>query len=187
MPVHPLEERKLPPSKGTKFGVMRASGINSSHPECNSHCGVDLYYWKRDDPNYPAGANNPARNIGIGRAVFAVAAGKVIASSESSGAGKYIWLQHPGSWRSHYVHLDERYVKNGQQVAEGQQIGTLGRTGIKRDPAHLHFALSRYDSSKKRYVYFDPEPKLRVWPLVAGGVGGGVLLAAAAFYWFWRR
>jgi len=169
MPVHPLAERKLPPSPGTKFGAARSAAGRPA--ECGGgHCGVDLYYWKAGlDPN-----------TGIGRPVFAVAAGKVIAASESDSAGKYVWIKHD-SFRSHYVHLDSYFVRTGDTVAEGQQIGTLGRTGITTDPAHLHFGLSTLAGK-----YYDPEPKLRVWPLVGGGIGL-LLVAAAVLYWYWKK
>jgi murein DD-endopeptidase MepM/ murein hydrolase activator NlpD len=176
LPIHPLEERKLPPGPGTRFGAPRSATGRPS--ECGGgHCGVDLYYWKGEAD----------RNIGIGRPVFAVADGKVIAASASSSAGKYVWIQHAGAWRSHYVHLDSYSVRKGQSVTRGQQIGTLGRTGIKHDPAHLHFGLSRYQSTQGRYVYYDPEPKLRSWPLVAGMGGGLVFIVStmALLYW-WR-
>lgn len=174
MPVHPLEERKLPPTTGTRFGASR---LGTRPTECGAgHCGVDLYYWQGEAD----------RNVGIGRPVFAVAAGKVISSTRAqSGAGEFIWLQHNG-WRSHYVHLDQRLVQTGQQVEEGQQIGTLGRTGIKTDPAHLHFGLSR--ASGGRYVYYDPAPSLSSWPLVAAAGGGaGLLIAAVALYLYLKR
>lgn len=172
MPVCPLEDRKLPPTAGTKFGASRSA--TDRPPECGGgHCGVDLYYWEAGmDPN-----------TGIGRPVFAVAAGKVIAASETSSAGKYVWLQHDG-WRSHYVHLDAYYVKSGDMVEEGQQIGTLGRTGILKDPAHLHFGLSKLQGGS--YVYYDPEPDLKVWPLVGGGLGL-LLIGAAALYWYLKK
>ncbi len=179
MAVHPLEERKLPPSSGTRFGANRSA--TGRPPECGGgHCGVDLYYWKRDEGS-PRGCANPARNIGIGRAVFAVAAGKVIAASASSSAGKFVWIDH-GGWRSHYVHLDSYSVRVGEQVSEGQTIGTMGRTGIKCDPAHLHFALSRGGK------YYNPEPSLSSWGLAAaGGIGTAGLVAAGLLALYWLR
>jgi len=170
MPVQPLEEKKLPPNAKTSFGASRSA--TGRPAECGGgHCGVDLYYWNGEKD----------RNIGIGRPVFAVAAGKVIAASESASAGKFVWIQH-ADFRSHYVHLDSYFVHTGDQVAEGQQIGTLGRTGITTDPAHLHFALSTLGGT-----YYDPVPYLKSWPVVAGGIGAGVLLAAAALYWYLKR
>lgn len=50
-----------------------------------------------------------------------------------------------GSTEVRYCHLDEIYVKNGQRVEQGQQIGTCGWTGYvipkSQAGAHLHFEL----------------------------------------------
>lgn len=41
-----------------------------------------------------------------------------------------------------YVHLDERLVTIGDRVRRGQQIGTVGITGMAAgDPLHLHFVV----------------------------------------------
>jgi murein DD-endopeptidase MepM/ murein hydrolase activator NlpD len=165
MPVQPLPDKKLPPNANTSFGARRSG---DRPPECGGgHCGVDLYYWK----------SGLDKNTGIGKPVYSVAAGKVVAANTSSSAGVYVWIDH-GSFRSHYVHLNERYVSTGDQVKEGQTIGTLGRSGIKTDPAHLHFGLSMGGK------YFDPVPSLKQWPVAAGGLGMLLLVAGAAYWYF---
>jgi len=174
MPVHPLEERKLPPTSGTKFGAGRSA--SGRPPECGGgHCGVDLYYWR---------GGMKDRDYGSGRPVFAVADGKVIAAGTGDRAGVFVWLNH-GGWRSHYVHLGSRNVDLHEQVKQGQPIGTLGRTGIKRDPAHLHFALSRGGK------YYNPVPSLQSWDLVDGssktGIFGLVAASLALLYWLKTR
>ncbi|MET0343233.1 MAG: M23 family metallopeptidase [Polyangiales bacterium] len=40
-----------------------------------------------------------------------------------------------------YMHLNSTRVRSGQVVKRGQQIGTVGRTGCKESPAHLHLEL----------------------------------------------
>lgn len=46
---------------------------------------------------------------------------------------------------AYYAHLDRVSVRPGQRVAAGDELGTLGRTGVNayrsRSPTHLHFAL----------------------------------------------
>jgi murein DD-endopeptidase MepM/ murein hydrolase activator NlpD len=43
---------------------------------------------------------------------------------------------------SRYVHLDKRLVKKGDTVIRGQQIGTLGSTGLLAGGfPHLHFEI----------------------------------------------
>lgn len=157
--INPLPTCVKPPNAKTRFGAVRSSGNRPA--ECGGgHCGVDLY-------------------LPEGTPVLAVADGKVVASKRSSNvAGEFIWLDH-GDWRSHYVHLQDgsRLVSVGQRVSAGQQIGRLGRTGIERDTAHLHFALSRRSGSGWRY--FDPLPQLC-------GSGSGKLLWILGAYFLWR-
>ena len=158
--INPLPQCIKPPNANTRFGAERAYASNRPAECGGGHCGVDLY-------------------LPIGTPVFAVDAGKVISSKDSGNvAGEFVWIEH-GGWRSHYCHLKEgsRSVAVGQQVAAGQQIGQLGKSGIQTDAGHLHFALSRRDSSGK-YRYYDPEPSL-----CGGGSSGLLLLAGAYFLW----
>ena len=43
--------------------------------------------------------------------------------------------------RSKYFHLQKRLVKKGDKIERGQQIGTLGRTGLLAGFSHLHFEI----------------------------------------------
>jgi murein DD-endopeptidase MepM/ murein hydrolase activator NlpD len=48
--------------------------------------------------------------------------------------------------RSKYFHLQKRLVKKGDKIDRGQQIGTLGRTGLLAGFPHLHFEIRIGDS-----------------------------------------
>ena len=50
--------------------------------------------------------------------------------------------------QSCYMHLDEIHVASGETVKRGQPIGTVGRTGCKHSPPHLHLEIK---SDKRRY------------------------------------
>jgi murein DD-endopeptidase MepM/ murein hydrolase activator NlpD len=69
--------------------------------------------------------------------------------------GLFVLIDHKHRLQSGYFHLSDFTVKNGQRVKAGQLIGHVGRTGIKRSPAHLHFEMRR----KRRR--FDPAPLFR--------------------------
>lgn len=99
------------------------------------HEGIDILPLNRD----PAG--NPIDPI------LAAAGGTVVFINERAGGsnyGKYIVIQHiiEGSpYYSLYAHLANTSVGVGQQVRQGERIGTMGYTGVGLDRAraHLHF------------------------------------------------
>ena len=56
--------------------------------------------------------------------------------------GIYLCIEHtpePKRVVSCYMHLDRYNVAEREQVTAGQVIGSLGRTGVKVSPPHLHF------------------------------------------------
>lgn len=56
--------------------------------------------------------------------------------------GRYVCIAHGGmkdtGLRTCYMHLDRVFVKQGETVAGGHLIGTVGRSGIKQSAPHLH-------------------------------------------------
>ncbi|MBY5162799.1 M23 family metallopeptidase [Salsipaludibacter albus] len=72
-----------------------------------------------------------------GQPIFAVADGVVHRASFSSGGhGNVVVIDH-GSVATLYAHQQRLMVSAGQQVVAGQQIGTIGSTGLSTGP-HLH-------------------------------------------------
>jgi murein DD-endopeptidase MepM/ murein hydrolase activator NlpD len=78
-----------------------------------------------------------------GAHVYAVADGTVVYAG-SNYPGRVVIVRHAGGLFSMYGHLDfNLLVQNGQQVARGQQIGTV----LKRSdnvPSHLHFEIRTF-------------------------------------------
>lgn len=52
--------------------------------------------------------------------------------------GNFIKIKHSNKFSTLYAHLDKVYVKVGQTVSQGQEIGYMGNTG-RSVGAHLHF------------------------------------------------
>ncbi len=80
----------------------------------------------------------------IGTPVLAAAPGRVVASYYEGMYGNRIIIRHgkDASGRvmtSVYKHLDARMVEEGAVVSRGQQIGTLGESGLLSALPHLHF------------------------------------------------
>ncbi len=82
-----------------------------------------------------------------GTPVIAAASGAVISSFYRPLFGNRILIDHGRDTNgmfimSRYVHLDKRIAKKGDKVIRGQQIGTLGRTGLLAGGfPHLHFEI----------------------------------------------
>jgi murein DD-endopeptidase MepM/ murein hydrolase activator NlpD len=81
-----------------------------------------------------------------GTPVLAAAAGVVNRSHRDLFYGNRIRIDHASSadgnyFQSRYFHLKEKLVKEGDPVVRGQQIGTLGRTGLLAGFPHLHYEI----------------------------------------------
>ena len=141
----------------------------------------------------PPGANKPpmyARRwyMPFGVPVFAYQGGTVI-EARLAGKGEYVVIEHPGGWRSQYMHLQRKDVKVGQQVSEGQVIGTVGNDRSSFPLNHLHFQL-RYQGGLVNPSKYLQVSTLKAWP-VLGGVNKGLFVAGAAAivgsFWLVRK
>jgi hypothetical protein len=79
--------------------------------------------------------------------------------------GRFVCIDHfaPGPdeafLQSCYMHLEAINVKIGDVVKRGQPIGTVGRTGCKHSPPHLHLEIK---SDKRRYDARDIVPGILI-------------------------
>jgi murein DD-endopeptidase MepM/ murein hydrolase activator NlpD len=92
----------------------------------------------------------------FGTPVLAANTGRVEFAGWGDGYGNLVELDH-GSTGTRYAHLEAIYVYQGQNVAQGQQIGIVGSTGRSTGP-HLHFEIMV--SSGDGWVALDPAPYL---------------------------
>lgn len=84
-----------------------------------AHLGVD----------YAAPTGTPVRSVGDGVVEF---------SGAQNGFGNVVFIKHRNSHTTVYAHLSRIYVKRGQRVSQGQNIGAVGSTGWATGP-HLHY------------------------------------------------
>lgn len=77
-----------------------------------------------------------------GSPVYAATDGTVQVAGRSAGYGNLIKINHGGGYGTGYGHLSRIYVRPGQQIRKGQQIGAVGNTGMSTGP-HLHYELYR--------------------------------------------
>ncbi len=62
--------------------------------------------------------------------------------------GNMVSIRHGDRFITLYGHMDEIRVKTGQQIEQGDVIGTVGNTGWSTNP-HLHFEVRRMDEEGK--------------------------------------
>lgn len=73
----------------------------------------------------------------------ASAPGTVIIARESGwngGYGRYVVIDHSNNTQTLYAHLESVSVDTGWHVAQGQQVGTLGSSGLSTG-CHIHFEI----------------------------------------------
>jgi len=73
-----------------------------------------------------------------GAPVAASGDGEVIVAGRDPGYGWLVVVAHPGDIRTLYAHLSTVYVRVGQTVRRGQQVGAVGASGRATGP-HLHY------------------------------------------------
>jgi murein DD-endopeptidase MepM/ murein hydrolase activator NlpD len=142
----------------------RKPRITSHHkahnPSRPTHDGIDFFYavmpgdppWRRGDGG---GTHNGKWIVPPGTPAIAASAGHVLQAGESR-TGFRVWLDH-GGMRSGYFHLETLFVRPGDRVQAGRQIGLVGDNPADRDARHLHFEIS----PTERYAPIDPMPFLR--------------------------
>lgn len=93
----------------------------------------------------------------VGTPVLAAAAGRVYLSYYEPMYGNRIIIDHGKGADGRlsftvYKHLDARMVQAGTTVARGQQIGTLGESGLLSSYPHLHFEVMREKAPGRRFA-----------------------------------
>ena len=110
------------PVKGRLSGVFGSRRILNGVPK-SPHKGIDIA-------------------APTGTVIVAPIAGRVaLVSQDMFYTGKTVMLDHGLGVTSVYAHLNHIDVQLGQLVQQGQQIGTVGKTG-RATAAHLHFGVS---------------------------------------------
>ncbi len=113
------------------------SGNPAAPPPVEDSTGQDMFAWPlRGDIVRPFGQVGVSeRNNGVhigataGAPVRAAAAGRVgYVGSDQPGLGLAVIIIHRDGWRTVYAHLGSATVAFGDEVRQGQEIGTVGLT-----------------------------------------------------------
>ncbi|MDA3811910.1 MAG: M23 family metallopeptidase [Spirochaetaceae bacterium] len=111
------------PLKGVR-GYVTAPFGPAIHPfsgEWYLHKGLDLGY-------------------GIGTQIVATANGKVIVQNYNNDFGNHVVIQHKYGFNTKYAHMYQVFVKEGQDIKQGDIIGTMGQSGMANG-VHLHYEI----------------------------------------------
>jgi murein DD-endopeptidase MepM/ murein hydrolase activator NlpD len=107
-----------------------------------------------DDPFFAHHSGIDISN-GIGTPIQVTANGEVTYIGWLGNYGQTVTIRHTPDLETVYGHLHRVYVRLGQKVVRGQQIGTMGETGRATGP-HLHYEV------RKKGQAINPEPYLRL-------------------------
>ena len=104
--------------------TWEASTYDGHWPDQDS---VDLGEWTAADAN-----------MSQGEPVLASADGTVLDVFTNGGGDIRVYLDHGDGWVTHYIHLEQvPPLTEGQNVAQGEQIGRVGNSGTEE--YHLHY------------------------------------------------
>ncbi len=93
----------------------------------------------------PTTATVPKNHTGVdiatnmGTKIKSATSGEVVIASEEGDYGKHLKIQI-GEVSIIYAHCNNLYVKQGDQISQGQEIAEVGSTGNSTGP-HLHFEI----------------------------------------------
>ena len=93
----------------------------------------------------PTTATVPKNHTGVdiaanmGTKIKSATSGEVVIASEEGDYGKHLKIQI-GDVSIIYAHCNNLYVKQGDQISQGQEIAEVGTTGNSTGP-HLHFEI----------------------------------------------
>ena len=119
-----------------------------------------ISYYGRTKPHYGTDFAAP-----VGTPIRATASGTVVASGYTRGNGNYVTIRHNGTYKTQYLHMKKRKVRKGQQVKQGDLIGTVGMTGYTSGP-HVCYRFwkngKQVDPFRQKLPEAKPiEPKLK--------------------------
>lgn len=145
IPLPPYTQKLEDPETHSVYSIGHMGSYQTGEEGTGSHPGIDI--------RTPEGT--PIRSI---------ANGIVTQVRENDGYGKLIVIRHPHMpdpenpttvtvLHSVYAHLSEQFVREGEVVRKGQEIGLSGKTGTVTGP-HLHFQIDRDNSEWHPYWPF---------------------------------
>lgn len=132
------QEKNSGYSNNAGASVITGNGT-FTHP-CPGYTYISSEFGYREQPIAGASTNHKGMDFAApaGTPIYAAASGTVTSASYSGNAGNMIVINHGNGLQTYYMHCNSMYVRAGQTVSKGQNIGAVGSTGNSSGP-HLHF------------------------------------------------
>jgi murein DD-endopeptidase MepM/ murein hydrolase activator NlpD len=93
----------------------------------------------------------------LGDRVFAAGAGTIAFAGTQGSYGTIVVINHRNGLQTRYAQLDKLAVRQGQKIAAGTFIGTIGQSGSpSSSTTHLHYEIRL--NAKQGWVAQDPTP-----------------------------
>lgn len=130
----------LPPGgTGGESSALAPGPVPANWPYGSGHFAWPVYGWITQ--GYEPGHSGIDLGAWAGTPVTAADRGVVIRAGWSDiGYGNFVIIDHKIDYITLYAHLGDIFVSEGQVVAQGQLLGTVGSTGNSTGP-HLHFEI----------------------------------------------
>jgi murein DD-endopeptidase MepM/ murein hydrolase activator NlpD len=90
-----------------------------------------------------------------GAPIRAIEKGEVLYNDQLRGYGNLVIIRHAGGFVSVYGHNRKNLVRQGQEVAKGENIAEVGSTGRVSGP-HLHFEIRKDNVAQDPLYYLPP-------------------------------
>ncbi len=122
---------------------------------CAQPKGISSYYgWRYlyGKPDFHLGIDIPDD---IGSPIWAADGGEVVWAGYTYSYGNSVRIQHADGVMTVYAHLETMSVSVGDKVYKGQNLGTMGRTGVATG-THLHFEV-RINNQTTNPIKYLPE------------------------------
>ncbi len=164
-PMNKLESAETPVTvgshliipHGTKPYVPRQVAIYGGPIPASAARGTGRYAW-------PVGGQVTQRywhghraiDVGArtGAPIVAADSGFVVKASHgwNGGYGRMVMIDHGNGVVTLYAHMNTIYVRQGENIAKGVQLGTVGNTGRSTGP-HLHFEIRHNGVARNPFYY----------------------------------
>ena len=142
-------------ASGESYETVSIGDISFIWPIASSR--ITSEFGSREAPLEGASTSHKGVDIGAatGTPIKAAASGSVVISTYSASAGNYIMINHGGGVYTVYMHMNSLSVSVGDEVSQGETIGTCGSTGNSTGP-HLHFGIRVNGSYVNPMNYVSP-------------------------------